>query len=117
MSEQSNDFAVDPSYVTRQLQNELQVAQEALILQRAGFAQLTDMFNQRTQEKQNLEDKLAAMRAEIEEHEKFAVTQQTTINDHTDMVKRFGFSTFEAFAAEFDRITGNNVARQDDNEG
>ena len=74
-------FHVSPDYVMRQLKFENARLHEQLTLQSAGFDQMQDMHAERVDQIGSLEETVQRLRAEMGEHERFAVEQQTLINE------------------------------------
>jgi|SRR5580698_2955123 hypothetical protein len=108
--DQSDQFTVDQGYILRQLQIDNQNLNTELTVTKAGFQQITDMHTQRVAQINSLEAEVQRLRTEMGEHEKLAVDQQMKLDEYMVRVKRFGFSTFEAFAEEFDRMTNPRLA-------
>lgn len=104
MNTEDAPFAVDQNYVFQQLKVDLAETREQLLLQKSAFNQVQDMLADRIRQIDSLEAGVTSLRAQIGEHERFAVQQQTTINSHLEFVKLFGFDNFESFSQEFGRM-------------
>ena len=109
-------FHLDPNYYTSQLEAEVAIAHRELRMQKAGFEQLQDLYNNRIDELASMESELEKVRGGISEHEAFAVEQQLKIDSHTTLAKDLGFDTFEALAAEYYKTLGKPQAQKRGNQ-
>lgn len=96
-------FALDTNYYVKQLEDEAAASTKELRMQRAAFAQLQDIHNNRIDELVSIENELEKVRGAIREHETFAVEQQMKIDEYELAAKDMGFENFEAFMAEVKR--------------